>query len=84
MLAERVVEWTHPWREEGLEEGRRVGRQEGQAALLIRLLEHKFGPLEESQRQRIAAAPAPTLLAWGDRVLRADRLEDVFPEGIES
>ena len=52
--------------------------------MLIRFLERKFGPLEEAQRQRIREAQAPTLLEWGDRVLRADRLEDVFPEGIES
>ena len=80
LLAERVVEWTHPWREEGLEAGRRVGRQEGQAAVLIRFLERKFGPLEEAQRQRIREAHAPTLLEWEDRVFSADRLEDVFQE----
>ena len=29
MLAERVIEWTQEWKEEGLREGRREGLQEG-------------------------------------------------------
>jgi len=34
--------------------------------------------LEEDQRRRIIEADAQTLLDWGDRVLSAERLEDVF------
>jgi hypothetical protein len=30
MLAERVVEWTHQWKEAGLCEGRREGLEQGQ------------------------------------------------------
>jgi len=29
MLAERVIEWTQEWKEEGLREGRREGLQQG-------------------------------------------------------
>ena len=74
MLAERVKEWTQQWREEGRQEG----RQEGEAGLLLRLLERKFGPLEAVVRERITGADAERLLVWGDRVLTADRLEDVI------
>ncbi len=35
-----------------LDEGRQEGRQEGEAALLLRLMEHRFGPLAEALRNR--------------------------------
>jgi len=54
------------------------GRVEGEAALLLRRLERKFRPLPESARQRIAAANAETLLAWGERVLDARSLDEVW------
>lgn len=66
-------------RVEGRMEGRAAGRAEGEAALLMRLLERKFGnPLTDSIRQRIASADAETLLIWGERVLDANGVEDVF------
>ena len=49
-----------------------------QAALLLRFQERKFAPLPESARQRIATADAETLLVWGERVLDANNLEDVW------
>ncbi|MEW6753029.1 MAG: Rpn family recombination-promoting nuclease/putative transposase [Candidatus Latescibacterota bacterium] len=101
MLAERVIEWTREWKEQGLAEGRQEGRQEGlaeglaegrqeglaeglaegrqegEAAVLTRLMELRFGQLDESVRRRVAEADAETLLRWTDRVLTADRPEDV-------
>jgi predicted transposase/invertase (TIGR01784 family) len=65
-------------RSEGRSEGRVEGRAEGEAALLLRLLEHRFGPVPDSARQRIAAADAEALLNWGERLLDAQRLEDVW------
>ncbi len=65
-------------RVEGRVEGRLEGRLEGEAALLIRLLERKFPPLPESARQRIATADAETLLVWGERVLDANNLDEVW------
>ncbi|NCO40402.1 MAG: hypothetical protein COZ06_18175 [Armatimonadetes bacterium CG_4_10_14_3_um_filter_66_18] len=47
------------------------GRQEGEAQLLARQLERKFGPLEATDRRRIAEADADRLLMWGGRVLTA-------------
>lgn len=54
------------------------GRQEGQALMLIRLLEQKFGPLEEALRSRVFASDEETLVRWLGQALKADRLEDVF------
>jgi hypothetical protein len=74
MLAERVKEWTQQWRDEGWEEG----RKEGGARVLVHQLERKFGPLDATVTARIAQADAEQFLVWAERVLTADRLEDVF------
>lgn len=65
-------------RKKGLEEGRLEGRLEGEAALVRRLLERKFGPLDVATQQRLATADADTLLKWGERVLTAATLAEVF------
>ena len=78
MLAERVKDWTKQWREEGLQEGRQQGWQEGEAALLGRQLACKFGTLDAETLRRIATADSQQRLRWGERVLSADKLEDVF------
>lgn len=59
-------------------EGEAKGRAKGEAALLLRQLERKFGPLPEPARQRLADADADTLLAWGERLLDAGTLDDVW------
>jgi len=66
MLAERVQEWTKQW------------KQEGEAGLLMRQLERKFGPLDAAVRTRLERADSERLLEWAERVLTAERLEDVF------
>ncbi len=60
------------------EEVLREGRQEGLAAVVERLMDQRFGPLDEATRQRIHAADGDTLMAWADKVLTAGRLEDIF------
>lgn len=74
MLDERVVDWNHEIRVQGRQEGRR----EGEAALLLRMLERKFGQLDIQTRKRVEDADAERLLDWGERVLTAERLEEVF------
>ena len=54
------------------------GRQEGEAAVLLRLIERKFGAPGETVRRRIADADADTLLRWSERILTADSLEAVL------
>ena len=54
--------------------------EEGEAALLIRLLERKFGPLAPEHRARIDAADAETLLVWGERILTAETIEAVLAD----
>ena len=82
MLKETVKGWTREWQRQGLEKGLKQGLQkgvrQGEAALLARLLERKFGPLSAHTRRRIDRADAETLLTWGERVLTAGSLAEVF------
>ncbi len=45
MLAESVIEWTQDWKQQGIHQGK--------VALLERLLSKRFGPLNESTRNRL-------------------------------
>ncbi|OGV27967.1 MAG: hypothetical protein A3F18_08755, partial [Legionellales bacterium RIFCSPHIGHO2_12_FULL_37_14] len=58
--------------------GMQKGRQEGEYLLLLRLLERKFHSVPESRQQQLRAADPETLLQWGERILEAHCLEDVF------
>lgn len=82
MLAERVLEWTREWKQQGLDEGRKEGRKEGhkegESLMLQRLLTLKFGPLDAATQARLAAADSETLLVWGERVLTAGSVAEVF------
>ncbi|PYG01534.1 hypothetical protein D893_01900 [Thioalkalivibrio sp. ALE21] len=91
MLAERVEEWTRDWKQQGIEEGRREGRElgreegreegrkEGEEAVLLRLVEMRFGAeVAETYRARIEQADSETLLRWSERILTAKRPEDLF------
>jgi hypothetical protein len=60
------------------EKGQMEGRQEGESALLCRLLEQRFGPLPAWARHQIEAAETATLETWGIRLLDSTSLEDVL------
>jgi hypothetical protein len=62
----------------GLEQGRLEGQLVGQAALLERQLTRRFGPLPNEVRERLSAASREQLEVWGDRVLDAGALAEVF------
>ncbi len=72
MLAESIDRWNHEVREEG--------RQEGESRLLLRLVRLKFGPLEPEMEERVRSADADRLLEWGDRVLTATSLQEIFQD----
>ena len=61
--------------EQGKQLGLERGRQEGQATLLLRLIERKFGPPSEAVLERIASADQDMLLRWSDRILTAESLD---------
>ena len=55
---------------------REEGRMEGEAAVLLRLIQLKFGPPDSDLRQRIETADAAMLLRWSERILTAATLEE--------
>jgi len=65
-------------REEGREEGFEEGYKNGEMVFLIRLLERRFGPLDDARKARLETADAKRLLVWGERILTAESLEEVF------
>lgn len=76
MLAENLMDWRDGVREEG----RKEGREEGEALMLTRLVQLKFGPPDEATRQRISDADSETLLRWAGRVPTAGSLSEVFDD----
>jgi hypothetical protein len=65
-------------RHEGRQEGLQEGRQEEGVFFLRRLLIKKFGNLPESFETRLTEASIADLELWGDRILDAKTLTDVF------
>ncbi|HEV2854128.1 MAG TPA: Rpn family recombination-promoting nuclease/putative transposase [Thermoanaerobaculia bacterium] len=76
MLAERIDQWNRKIREEGRQEG---GREVG-AGILLRQLRLKFGPLSPEIEERVRSTEADRLLEWSERILTAQRLEDVLTD----
>ena len=64
--------------EKGIEKGIERGIAQGEAMLLQRQLARRFGPLPAEVTAQIAGASARELELWGDRVLDASSLDDVF------
>lgn len=69
-------------RRKGLKEGRRrglkEGRSEGLRELLVRQLTRRFGALPGSVMSRIQSAGPDLLELWGERLLFASSLDEVF------
>jgi predicted transposase YdaD len=77
-LAEKFDQWAEQYKKEGRQEGRLEGRLEGETLLLQRQLARRFGPLPTAVIARIAAASVEEIETWGDRVLDATSLDEVF------
>jgi predicted transposase YdaD len=81
MLAESIDRWNREIREEGRREGFQEGLQEGrQEVVVLRQLRLKFGPLESEIVDRVRSADMVRLLEWGERVLTAESLQEVFQD----
>ena len=78
--------WIEHGRAEGIERGRTEGRTEGlaqgiatgQAELLLRQLELRFGELPEAVRERVRCASASEVEDWAGAVLVAASLDEVL------
>jgi hypothetical protein len=78
LLQRRGYEGLDSVREEGHAEGRARGILEGEAALLSRLLVRRFKEVPPWAQERLDQASRDELELWGDRVLEAETIEDVF------
>ena len=70
MLADTIERLNRELREKSI--------REGNAAVLLRQLRRKFGPLDGIVEERISSAEGDRILAWADRVLSAASLDEVF------
>ncbi len=78
MLEENAPTWTAKWLAEGERIGERRGERRGEAKVLKRLAQRKFGVLSDEVRTRIEAASPEQLLDWAERLIMAERLDEVF------
>ena len=58
--------------------GEELGEAKGEAKVLVKLLQRRFGPLSESMLARIGSADLDTLDSWVDRFDSAHKLDDLF------
>jgi hypothetical protein len=65
-------------RAQGREQGREQGLAQGQRALVLRLLDRRFGPLDEGTRARVEQAAVQDLERWAEQLLTAATLEDAL------
>jgi hypothetical protein len=72
LMATIASEYRQEGREQGKAEGKAEGRAEGKAEALVRLMERRFGTLDELSRRLIAEATQEKLDRWLLRVLDAE------------
>lgn len=84
LLAARQLEQEHEMsyvtiaERHGMAKGRTEGRTEGEANLLLRLIQRRFGPVDEATTQRIRSADSAHLETWSLNFVDAATLDDVF------
>jgi hypothetical protein len=81
-LTERFETWAREYEQKGIDKGIAQGIDkgiaQGEALLLQRLLARRFGPLPSAVVAQLGAATTEQLERWGDRVLDAASLDEVF------
>jgi hypothetical protein len=72
---ERIMGWfSQPY----FDEGKAEGLAEGEAKVLVRLIEKRFGAISPQLRQLIFAADVATVEEWVERIFDAPDLPSVF------
>jgi hypothetical protein len=80
LIEARMHEWEQGWLHEGLEKGRKQGLREGEAHLLQRLLQRRFGELPDWVGDRLTSASSEQLEQWAERLLDIESLQALFQE----
>ena len=76
--AQAIAKGVQQGIQQGMQQGVQQGMQLGEALLLQRLLTRRFGELPAAQQAKLSAATPAQLETWGDRVLDAASLDQVF------
>jgi hypothetical protein len=74
MLSQAALEIMAESRAEGMA----LGISRGKADLLLRLMRRRFDNIPPATEQRVLMAEADDLDRWGEAVLDASTIEDVF------
>jgi predicted transposase/invertase (TIGR01784 family) len=77
-LAEGLQQGLEAGLLQGMAAGQEKGLLEGKRALLTSLLEQRFGPLADHQRDRIYSSGAEALEGWSRRLFDATSIEDLL------
>ena len=60
------------------ERGEKRGKIKGQSETLLKLIQVKFGPPDPELKKKILAATPEQPDLWVERILTANRIEDLF------
>ena len=74
MITNRFEEWKERQRLAGVEQG----RLDGERALVLRLIQHRFGDAPATLRLRLQSASQAELEHLADRILDATSVDDLF------
>ena len=81
-MKEVVMTAGEQLRAEGRMEGRIEGRAQGRAEVLgpalLKMVRLKFGAIPAGFEERVKRTDPDTLDRWSDRILEAERFEDLF------
>jgi hypothetical protein len=77
-IQQQVEEARQKLRDEGRRDGQREGQRQGERRLLLKQLHSRFGELPQTAVARVEAAEPEELERWGERVLTAKSLAEVF------
>lgn len=80
MLSQRMEQWAEGFIAQGEQVGLEKGMLKGEARLLARQLNRRFGGLPAWVEQRLNSATETQLATWSDAVLDAASLVEVFAE----
>ena len=78
MLSQAALEIVAESRAEGMAQGLSQGVSRGKADLLLRLMRRQFDNVPPAVEQRVLMAEADDLDQWGEAILGASTIEDVF------
>ena len=73
-----MTTWSQSLLMQGHQKGIQEGRQEGEAAILLRQLVRRFGPLGAATIERVQTASSAQLEQWADNILDARSLDEVL------